>query len=480
MAFVVQPQSNDPIRRQEVSVSFDQPGSIHRTALLFLGKDVPSPEEAEATLRRLVLQVHVGPGACPGRSGTAALATIVNAGRRAFLGGVRVLIDEDLEVNYGWAERRRLSELVEDLGGTVVDVLDPGFPTLALGHPTDAVGLVVLYPTWHGWAAGVVLTSGDRRDDHGVEIAAIAAAALGVSEAFQFVTGPVGPGRRDVGVSLWNPEVDWRSDEAVGPMLSCLPSKLWLLGLGHLGQGYAWSIGWLNYADPASILVALVDDDIVEGGNDATGMLLRPSDEGSPKTRVVARELERIGIRTRLVERRFDEHFAVQDREPVLALAGFDRPEPRQLLGGPFKRVVDGGLGIGSREYLSIAIHTFPSTLDPAVVFRANGASIDGLTEDQEALVERLIAQGVPEGTARCGVTTVAGIAIAAAFVGTFAGTLVLADVLRSLHRGPAVCAIRCDLRTPADLRCAPNTAPGPPINPGFTAPAESLGADAF
>jgi hypothetical protein len=461
-------------------VSFDQPGSIHRTALLFLGKDAPSPSEAEALLRRLVLQVHVGAEGCQDRSSTAALATIVNAGRRAFLGGVRVLIDKDVEVNHGWAGHRRLSELVEDFGGTVVDVLDHGHATLALGHPSETAGLVVLYPTWHGWAAGVVLAPHEGLDNRGLEIAGIASAALGVSEAFQFVTGAIGPGRRDVGVSLWNPEVDWRSEEATGPMLSRLPSKLWLLGLGHLGQGYAWSIGWLNYADPGSVHIALVDDDIVEGGNDATGMLLRPSDEGSPKTRVVARELERIGIRTRLVERRFDEHFVVQDREPILALAGFDRPEPRQLLGGPFKQVIDGGLGTGSSEYLSIAIHTFPSTLNPAVVFLPNNASDDRLTEDHEALVEKLIAQGVPEGTARCGVIAVAGIAIAAAFVGTFAGTLVLADVLRSLHGGPALCAIRCDMRTPTDLRCAPNTAPRPPINPGFTSPAETLGADAF
>ena len=480
MALVVQTQGDDQIRRPEVLVIFDQPGSIHRTALLFFGKDVPTPEEAEAVLRRLVLQVHVGRGACSGRSGTAALATLVNAGRRAFLGGVHVVIDDEEEVHHGWGYGRRLSELVEDLGGTVVDALDSGHPTLVLGRPAEPVGCTVLYPTWHGWSAGVVLSADDRRDDHGLEIAAIAAASLGVSEAFQYLTGPPGPGRRDVGVSLWNPEVDWRSDDAVGPIVSRLPSNLWLLGLGHLGQGHAWSIGWLNYADPASVLVALLDDDIVEGGNDATGMLLRPSDEGSPKTRVVARELERIGIRTRLVERRFDAHFAVQDQEPVLALAGFDRPEPRRLLGGPFKRVIDAGLGIGSREYLSIVIHTFPSTLDPADVFRSKGTPTDGLTEDQEVVVERLIAQGVPEGTARCGVTAVAGIAIAAAFVGTFAGTLVLADVLRSLHGGTALCAIRCDLRTPTNLRSAPNAAPGPPLNPGFTASADPLWADSF
>lgn len=461
-------------------MSFDQPESIHRTALLFFGKDAPSPEEAEATLRRLVLQVHVGRGACSGRSGTAALATLVNAGRRAFLGGVHVVIDDDVDVDHGWAAGCRLSELVRELGGTVVDTLDASHPTLVLGHPAKPIGLIVLHPTWHGWTAGVVLNADDRRDDHGLEIAAIAAAALGVSEAFQFLTGPPAPGRRDVSVSLWNPGLDWCSGEAEGPPLSHLPSRLWLLGLGHLGQGYAWSIGWCNYADPTSALVALVDDDIVEGGNDATGMLLRSSDEGSLKTRVVARELERLGLGTRIVERRFDNNFAVQDGEPVLALAGFDKPEPRQLLGTRFKRVVDGGLGVGGREFLSISIHSFPSTLDPAEVFRPSGAPTSALTEEQEEIINGLTAQGIPDGTARCGVTAVAGIAVAAAFVGTFAGTLVLADVLRSLHQGPALCSIRCDLRTPTDLCSAPNSNPGPLVNPGFTACKEAIEADRF
>ena len=263
-------------------------------------------------------------------------------------------------------------------------------------------------------------------------------------------------------------------------MLSYLPSQLWLLGVGHLGQGYAWSLGWLNFKDPSDVLIGLVDDDFVEGGNDATAMLLRPTDEGSRKTRVVARALEQQGFRTLVVDRRFDEHFLLQTDEPTVALSGFDKPEPRQLLGGRFTRVIDGGLGVGTKEYLSISIQTFPSTLDPESEFVPHGTSSNDLSSAFEVAIERLIAEGVPAGTARCGVTVVAGIAVAAAFVGTFAGAMVLADMLRYLHGGQGFCLIRCDLRTPDDVRVAENTAPGPAVNPGFTAGGETSEGDRF
>ena len=317
-------------------------------------------------------------------------------------------------------------------------------------------------------------------DEHGLEIAGIMAAALGVSEAFQFVTGPPGPGRRDIGVPLWLPGVDWRSADAAGPPLACLPSKVWLLGLGHLGQGYAWSIGWLNYDNPTSVLIGLVDNELVESGNDATGMLIRPSDINMRKARIVARELERLGIRTQIVERRFDEHFFPQDGEPVVALSGFDKPTPRQCLGGRFARVVDGGLGMGAKEYLSIAIHTFPSTLDPKTEFIPHDQPSGELRQAYRAAIKRLVDEGVAVGTARCGVTAVAGTAVAAAFVGTVAGALVIADLLRSLHGGEALCRIHCDLRTPNDLRSAVNEAPGPVVNPGFVPCGQSADADSF
>jgi hypothetical protein len=81
-------------------------------------------------------------------------------------------------------------------------------------------------------------------------LAGIGAAALGVNEAFMHVRGDLAEaGHRTVGMSLWNPlaVADWRDDAHKGPALAYLPKSLWLVGLGHLGQAYAWTLGMLPY-----------------------------------------------------------------------------------------------------------------------------------------------------------------------------------------------------------------------------------------
>ena len=85
-------------------------------------------------------------------------------------------------------------------------------------------------------------------------LAPMLAAALAVNEAFLYVSGHAGvAGRRTVGLSLWDPApaCDWLGDAVTEPALSLLPARLWLIGLGHLGQAYLWALGLLPFADAA-------------------------------------------------------------------------------------------------------------------------------------------------------------------------------------------------------------------------------------
>ena len=80
---------------------------------------------------------------------------------------------------------------------------------------------------------------------HDMPLAAMLSAALAVSEAFRFAAGEGGEaGRRAVGLSLWRPaaDCDWLGGGREEPALGYLPSQVWLIGLGHLGQ--ATSGGW--------------------------------------------------------------------------------------------------------------------------------------------------------------------------------------------------------------------------------------------
>ncbi len=255
-----------------------------------------------------MLQVAVGPEVGEEPAAQAALATAVNVGGRAFRGGVHVHLLTDPTLETGWAAGLTASDVVDRYGGTVVTGLDPKRPTLVIGQSDQPAGSPLLYCTWQGWSGGVVRSAEDVLAGDGIVPAGILAAAFGISEAFQRSLGEVVPGRRDVGISLWQPDVDWRSAEP-GPALRYLPAALWLLGLGHLGQAYAWTIGMLPYAYPSEVDLGLVDFDTAVAGNIATQLLVTADDVGNRKTRIVSAALEGLGLQTRIVERGFDENF---------------------------------------------------------------------------------------------------------------------------------------------------------------------------
>ena len=453
--------------------------ALHRTAKLLVDSGrASSPRDAVAILERFVLQVDIGPGIRNFPAAQSAVGTLVNAGHRAFLGGVVVRAEDDPVLTEGWAAGRRLSTMVAELGGRMTEVLSPDLPTIVVGKPNRlSAGRIVLWTTWGGWAGGVVEDPGQRLDGDGMVLSGVVAGALGVSEAFQHVLGSSRAGRRNVGLSLWRPDLPWNDPDGAGPRLNWLPSALWLLGLGHLGQGYAWSLGWLPYAMPSDVMVFLMDTNTVIGGNKSTGLLLHDAHVGHRKTRVVAARLEDdLGMHTSIVERRFDGMLWPTEDEPLLALAGFDQPGPRRQLGGGrsgeprFRRVVDAGLGDGPVEYLDMLIHTFPSQLDPATAFPDRARPHQSMPAAYTAEIERLVKAGTDIGDATCGMTQAAGVSVAAAFVGAMAGAIVIGDVLRHLHGGREVAILALDLRSPAYIDAPENTALGTYFNPGSTA----------
>lgn len=450
---------------------------LDRTAKILIdsGK-AADPAEAAAYLQGLVLQVVVGPEVEDQPAAQAALATVVNVARRAYRGGVHVHLQTDPRLDTGWAAGLTASAVITRYGGTIVDQLDPQAPTLVIGQPERPVGKPLLYCTWRGWAGGVVQSADALLAGDAIVPAGILAAALGVSETFQQALGYVVAGRRDVGISLWRPDMNWRSADA-GPALQYLPSALWLLGLGHLGQAYAWTIGMLPYAQPRDVDIGLIDFDTAVDGNIATQLLVAADDIDKRKTRIVSAALDGLGMRTRIVERAFDEHFhpvhhADPGRnEPTTALAGFDDVDPRRAMGSAgFERIVDAGLGAGHVEYLDMVIHTFPAAGDPATAFPDDAPAARALGDSYEREIARQVDAGHDETAARCGMLDIADVTVGAAFVGTVASTLVVADILRLLHDGSSYSVITLDLRSPGGIQAVltggADVATPPPYTP--------------
>lgn len=442
---------------------------LHRTAKVALDLGlVTDIDSAHSYLEKLVLQVRVGPRLNKDLAAQAALLTAINTGHRAMLGGVRVTIEDDPELSLPWAQGQHLSTAIRAYGGTIVERHRPEHPVLVIGEPHDRTPVEMQLHTFcAGWSGGVA-EAGEPAHRPAMPLAGVMAGALGVSEIFQHALGSSTAARRNVGLSLWRPDVPWHSPEAGGPTLQYLPTGIWLLGLGHLGQANAWNLGCLPYEEPSKLVVHLVDFDTIIKANHATGLLTDASDVGRLKSRVVASELEQLGYRTRLIERRFGSDLTLDHNEPVLALAGFDKIEPRRALSDRFGRVVDAGLGGGPTDYLDILIHAFPSQLTPEEAFPTRQAQDRPLVAAYENEIGRRIEQGLEPGTARCGVLELAGATPAAAFVGAIAGALSVADLLRFLHGGPQYETLNVDLRSPSDAIAPLATRPQPRFNPGF------------
>ena len=444
---------------------------LHRTAKIALDLGlVADIDSARSYLENLVLQIHVGSDLHEDLAGQAALLTATNAGGRAMLGGVRVTIEDDPALSLPWAQGQDLATAIRMFGGSVVDTHTSEHPVIVIGKPKRRPRAEMqLALRYSGWSGGIAETW-DPPGSRAMPLAGVVAGALAVSEVFQYSLGSNTSARRDIGLSLWCPNLPWQSSKAAGPALQRLPTGIWLLGLGHLGQANAWSLGCLPYDKPDDLEVYLVDFDTVVEANHSTGLLTLPTDVGRRKTRVVASRLEQLGHLTRLIERPFDDHLRPSNTEPQLALAGFDKIEPRRALGGKFGRVVDAGLGAGPTEYLDILLHTFPSELTPAEAFPLRSADEPELAPAYEAEIARRISEGMEAGTARCGVIELAGATPAAAFVGAIAGALSVADLLRFLHGDHHYETLSLDLRGPSDVIAPPSSKALQPFNPGFTA----------
>ena len=451
------------------------PDRIDPTVKLELDEGkVRSYEEADALSQGYRLQLDVGSDLATTPWAQNVLLTVLNSGRRGFKGGVLVRCHGNPVLTMGWAMGRRLDDVIEAYGAVRVSDLGSHLPTIVIGNAIDPRGSIISYPQptgWSGLALAGPLDHDAVRDSNAVSQAL--SAALSIAECFQHVRGSVVAGRRSVGFSIWRPDLAWDDPQSQGPPLSFLPRGLWLLGIGHLGQAYAWVLGCLPYNHSNPPCLYLQDFDHVTGRNIATSLMSAHEDDRRLKTRVSADALERLGFNTRLVERAFTSDQALAGDEPDWALAGFHGVLPRRALyQSPFSRVVDVGIGATPSTYLDILVQTLPTQLSADELWPTARQSdhVDqllSLPAYQDAVARRR-ATGESEIEARCGVVTVAGQAVGASFVGVAAAALAVGDVLRALHGGARYRVVSLDLRDPRPSYAQPTGESDPTPKYGY------------
>ena len=438
-----------------------RPDGVHRTVLLAAHDGTqPTLDAAIAAHDRTGIVICADTQTCRDASGQAAILTAVVTARRAF-GTVIVHAEVPAAIlAAGVFKGRALADAVANQGARLLSAEAPGavaeaWPVLLLGPGTSVFPgkhLTTLRASWRGWTARVA-PAGLPGEAAGTTcvLASIAAAALGVSEAFGAVRSAPGSeaGYRDIALNLWNPGADHPDN---GPGLSHAPAAWWLVGLGHLGQASAWVITWLPYADPSGIEVVLQDTDRTTPANYSTGVLTPEGSDGVPKTRLVAAALENAGLTTRIIERRAGSDFRAAPGERHVALLGVDNLPTRRLTSGTgWTLAIDAGLGDQPGNFDSILIHRFPGGRRSDEIPAWQPREPHAVAIPQTAAFADLQEHHDP-----CGVAELAGKAVGAAFVGITAACLAITEALREFHGGTGRDTLLLSLTT-----MAARTSPG-------------------
>jgi hypothetical protein len=441
---------------------------LHRLVKLAMDTgEAATYAEAQALFKKYRLSILVGQDAAYSVTQQAALLTIVNTGRRSLLGGLEVKGFLDVPLLLPMPGYRTLAEAVLGLGAKVVSRLDLATPLIAIGNTeVEDNPPFAIRTTFNGWSGGIVpMTSNNRLPEKQDFVpAGVLAGSLAVAEVFQYLRrNNAAAGLREVGLSLWRPELDWRDPSAVGSIMAYLPSKLWLLGLGNLGQAYLWVLGLLPYATPYDVQLTLQDFDVLAESNDSTSVLTDLGLIGIRKTRAMANWAEQRGFKTNIIERRFEGCFRLQNDDPVVVLCGVDNAIARAALEDVgFSRIFEAGLGNGTSDFLAFRTHSFPASRTARDTWKNTGkAEIAWLDLPAYQSLAR-------EGADRCGLTQLAGRTVGAPFVGTFAASLVIGEVLRLAHGAHLYELIDGHLRS-LDHRTVILSQELPPINPGIT-----------
>ena len=427
-------------------------------------------EDAHRLFRGYCLAVSVGNDVGHSRTHQAALLTIVNSARRCLLGGIEVIGVTGMDLLVPVPGYRSLEDAVVGLGGQVVESVSPEAPLVIIGNgeATNRPHFAIR-TTFDGWAGGILPLRRDemRLGEHQeFTPAGVVAGALAVAEAFQFLRkSQPAAGLRDVGLSLWRPELPWQDGAAIGPVIDRLPASLWLVGLGNLGQAYLWTLGMLPYSTAEEVHLVLQDFDTLALSNDSTSLLTSASLVGVRKTRAMADWAEQRGFKTAIVERRFNSDIRVDKDEPAFAVCGVDNELARSALEEVgFDKVIEAGLGGGTHDFLGFRTHVFPGACKARDLWW-NSANDKRETRIDLPAYKELATSGLDQ----CGLTQLAGRTVGAPFVGATAAAIVIGEAIRTVIGAHSYDLIDGHLRDLRHLTVA-DAADGIAVNLGATA----------
>jgi hypothetical protein len=229
---------------------------------------------ADGVLAAIFPRIAAEPSVTSTAAGQAALLTAVIAANKCFE-RVRVSCDPSTPLIRPLLIGSTLGEAVVALGGQFESADDGGVTHDVLIGSSAATSRLAFRCWWDGWKCGL-LPAHDTRPLGGSwnPLAGVFAGALAVRAVFAAALGAKRAGRRVSILSLWEPWVD-PLNASPGPSEFAFPSALWIIGLGHLGQGVSWNLAFLPFSGRP--LAVLQDDQTVAVENEAPACSYSPT-----------------------------------------------------------------------------------------------------------------------------------------------------------------------------------------------------------
>lgn len=382
--------------------------------------------------------------------------TAVNIAKRVFLGGVKCVFPNDVPnlLDFG---NKDFSKLVERFGGTLSVNDLPGKSQIKILFGIECFDNNCIESVASGWRGGLNFYGQERivlgEVNSQIFLGSIAAASLACYKAFSKIYKLQEEGiDLNLGISLWNLNSgdDWAKMDNDGPTKIYLPRNLWILGLGHLGQAYIWSMGLMGVKSPDSITFLLQDYQTIDKENIGPQVLSSSKYFGYPKTRPCISYLEDFGFKTRIVEKPFQkedlENEWVQDFK--FLLNGVDNIPTRKAINKEFLDLfIDAATNGRLSLFDSFTMRNVKFTnKEPDELWPSNG--------DKEEIFHPNLFQK-NEKKRICGKLT--NYNIATPFVGLFGSTIVIAELLRALNKGRRYSIVSLQMRDVKSIQAIEN-----------------------
>lgn len=386
---------------------------LNRTVKLALDEGrAASLAEAQALFEGFRLQIAVDAGFTGSPGAEAAVLTLLMAAAKTFLGGVEIVGAVDERCTLAWFEGRKVSEVAIEAGATVGERGGAQGTRLASivvgsGRPVDAGFSVALTLGADGFV--ICPDSAARSDPHAPVEVGVAAAGAALNEAFArlYRGWPLAGQRR---LSFQMPAT--AAVERVG-------GTTWMVGLGHLGQAFAWTLALSS--GRARHAVRLTDFDFVTGSSLSTCLLVKGSDIGRLKVHAVGERLASLGLAVSMDAHQLnlDGNGPTQAADRVIVAVDNIalRRSLDRLAGMP---VFEGGIGSGVNGFTRVQFHSFPGSRLARDVWADADPHASQAIDISAPAYQALLKQTGDE----CGTTLLAGRSIATPFVGAFSGAV--------------------------------------------------------